>query len=257
MTAITTSAEAEAAIAQVARADRQAQRRHCRRDGARACRQSAQGDRARTGQERARRPAFRPRRTPQGQREILAARGAGRRCRAQPPAGGVSRRAAKEHDRACDLARGVGGNRPPAFRRPRAQGRAASLWRVRAHHGRRIRNTASRWRSATCCSSLVDPAGARPRPAPPEPFERRRSSRRSHLGGTAACVGYQGLSVRSSSQRQSGENGTSSATALPIAPARCATDVSTVDHEIEHRHDGGGIGKVVEFLAELSTPCSR
>ena len=35
-------------------------------------------------------------------------------------------------------------------------------------------------------------------------------------------VGYQGLSSRSSSQRQSGENGTGPV-ALPIAPARCAT----------------------------------
>ena len=64
-------------------------------------------------------------------------------------------------------------------------------------------------------------------------------------------VGYHGLSVRSSNQRQSGENGTSNATGLPIAPARCATDVSTRDNEIEHCHDRGGVGEIAELLAEL------
>jgi hypothetical protein len=40
-------------------------------------------------------------------------------------------------------------------------------------------------------------------------------------------VGYQGLSFRSGSQRQSATNGSSTQTGLPIAPARWATAVST------------------------------
>src|SRR5208283_421667 len=40
-------------------------------------------------------------------------------------------------------------------------------------------------------------------------------------------VGYQGVSDRSSSQRQSGMNGSKVQTGLPSAPARWATDVST------------------------------
>ena len=55
--------------------------------------------------------------------------------RAHPPARDVSRRAAEEHDRAGDLARGIGGNRAPAFARPRAQRFAPSLRRLGPHAG--------------------------------------------------------------------------------------------------------------------------
>ncbi len=41
-------------------------------------------------------------------------------------------------------------------------------------------------------------------------------------------VGYQGLSSRLRSQRQSEARLSSSQTGLPIAPAKCAIDVSTV-----------------------------
>ncbi len=40
-------------------------------------------------------------------------------------------------------------------------------------------------------------------------------------------VGYHGLSSRSTIQRQSEAKGSNSQTGLPIAPARCATEVST------------------------------
>lgn len=41
-------------------------------------------------------------------------------------------------------------------------------------------------------------------------------------------LGYQGLSIRSSIHRQSGEKGSSTQTGLPMAPAKCATEVSTL-----------------------------
>src|SRR3982750_85059 len=40
-------------------------------------------------------------------------------------------------------------------------------------------------------------------------------------------VGYQGESLRSSSHRKTGEKGSKTHVGLPIAPARCATAVST------------------------------
>jgi len=46
-------------------------------------------------------------------------------------------------------------------------------------------------------------------------------------GRNSRIVGYQGLSDRSSNQRQSGEKGSSTQTGFPKAPARWATDVST------------------------------
>src|SRR6185503_12306950 len=42
------------------------------------------------------------------------------------------------------------------------------------------------------------------------------------------AVGYQGLSSRAISQGQCGEKGSSTHTDLPIAPAQCAHEVSTV-----------------------------
>ncbi len=50
-------------------------------------------------------------------------------------------------------------------------------------------------------------------------------------------VGYQGLSSRSSSQRQSVTHGSSTQTGLPSAPARWAVERIDGDHEIE-RFDG-------------------
>ena len=45
---------------------------------------------------------------------------------------------------------------------------------------------------------------------------------------SSRMVGYQGLSSRSSSHRQSGEKGKAIQTGIPSAPARCAIDVSTL-----------------------------
>src|SRR5580658_591300 len=57
---------------------------------------------------------------------------------------------------------------------------------------------------------------------PKAPSHRRLSSCRNNR-----AVGYQGLSSRSSSQRQSGTNGSNIQTGLASAPARWATLVST------------------------------
>ncbi len=70
------------------------------------------------------------RRAAEGEREIFAAIGAGALRGAGARAGRVPRRAAKESDRAGDDACGVGRHHAPAVGRPRAQKRAAGLWRV-------------------------------------------------------------------------------------------------------------------------------
>ncbi len=65
------------------------------------------------------------------------------------------------------------------------------------------------------------------------------------------AVGYQGLSRRSRSQRKSAANGSSSNNGLPIAPARCATAVSTETTASSCRDGGGGVGKIGKLLADL------
>ena len=50
---------------------------------------------------------------------------------------------------------------------------------------------------------------------------------RQALWRNRRAVGYQGLSSRSRSQRQSGTKGSMIQTGFPMAPARCATAVST------------------------------
>jgi hypothetical protein len=54
-------------------------------------------------------------------------------------------------------------------------------------------------------------------------------SHRLGFGWRNKCrVGYQGLSLRFNNHRQSGAKGNMSQVGSPIAPARCATEVSTV-----------------------------
>ncbi len=65
-------------------------------------------------------------------------------------------------------------------------------------------------------------------------------------------VGYQGLSVRSSSHLHSAGKGNSSATALPIAPARWATEVSTEISRSSCATTAAVSAKFCEFLAELN-----
>ena len=104
---------------------------------------------------------------------------------------------------------------------------AASLTALRPHlrAERQTRPAARRQPRAVtqaqprACRDLAEPlAQPRERTASPPPIALCRNRR---------MVGYQGVSVRSSIHRKSGANGTKSPTALAIAPARCATEVST------------------------------
>ena len=88
---------------------------------------------------------------------------------------------------------------------------------------RPIRNRDSRWPSAACCSLWKRSAGDTGQLVP-YPRERRIPVADRTLP-EQAMVGYQGLSVNI--HLKSGANGTSRPIAFPIAPARCATDVST------------------------------
>ena len=65
-------------------------------------------------------------------------------------------------------------------------------------------------------------------------------------------VGYHGLSVRSSSHRKSGENGTSTSDRLAHRAGEMRDRRIDRDDEIEHRDDRGGVGEILELLAELS-----
>ena len=64
-------------------------------------------------------------------------------------------------------------------------------------------------------------------------------------------VGYQGLSSRASSHRQSGATGRATHTGTPSAPARWATAVSAVMTRSRIAQDRGGDEEVIESGAEV------
>ena len=64
-------------------------------------------------------------------------------------------------------------------------------------------------------------------------------------------VGYQGVSVRSSSHRQSGAWGSITQAGRPMTPARCTTAVSTAQHEVEPVDDGGGVLEGLDLGVEV------
>ena len=64
-------------------------------------------------------------------------------------------------------------------------------------------------------------------------------------------VGYQGLSSRPSSQRQSVTHGSGTQTGLPSAPARCATDVSTVITRSSALDGARGFDVIAEFGRQI------
>ena len=66
------------------------------------------------------------------------------------------------------------------------------------------------------------------RPARPRSARKRSCQSPRRDWRNSRIVGYQGLSSRSSSQRQSGEKGNATHTGAASAPARCATAVSDV-----------------------------
>ena len=112
-----------------------------------------------------------------------------------------------------------------------------------------IRRRSRRWPTSFSADAARRARAARPRSRP-----RARTSRRTRLAGRGGRAGYQGLSARSSSHRQSGTRARSTHSGLPSAPARCARLVSTL---MTRSSAPTSAAKSVEVVAQVERDQSR